>query len=817
MEKKSSGWIWLPEWNPDQEKEAVFICFKKNIYLEDIPDSFRVKISADSRYKLYINGKFCEAGPSKGNEYVWFYDEVETVPYLKKGENEWRVIVLHYPDNIEKSNQSVFSTKTPGLFMISCEEDGDENTAFCTDSTWDVCRLSGNKIVSENPFFAPLQIYEKVTALKNIESWKKASEYSENELTKILRRKNLVKRTIPLMKRKPGKFRGIANLVMSSCTETTWNDFFEGKCCIEIPAHSEMCVDIDVGELMTGYLHLGLFGGGGAKITLLQSEGYVVSAPENPKNYDDLPVKGNRSDVANGILTGYTDTFIASGKGRKETPEIYEPFWFRTFRYIRMRIKTEEKSLFLQEFSYLETGYPLEVQSQVQIPDSELQDIWNISERTLRRCMHETYVDCPFYEQLQYVMDSRSQILYTYAVAADDRLARKCMDDLRRSQRADGLLNACYPSLRENVIPGFSIYYIGMVYDHMMYFGDSTLVNEHLSAIFKILDFYREHLDKRGIVKKIGGLNRPGNFWSFIDWTAEWKDTNGVPFVTMEGPITMESFLYLLGLQYTETLCLFVGKKQIAENLKKEEENLKYAINTYCRGKNGMYQDGPGHSVYSQHCQVFAILTETVSLEEGKKYLLETLVNKAAYAQCSVAMMYYLFRALEKCNLYEQTQRLWDSWKIMLYNHMTTCAEDPLQSRSDCHAWGALALYEFPSVILGVRPLAPGYSKFEIRPYTKYLSEASGSVITPIGKISVRWEKVNDSVYLEVDLPAEFKLIDNRYFGECREKKKRKFQKAEYEAEKDNEIKIDYEKMCEEERLKLVILLSKDGDIIKIS
>ena len=129
-----------------------------------------------------------------------------------------------------------------------------------------------------------------------------------------------------------------------------------------------------------------------------------------------------------------------------------------------------------------------------------------------------------------------------------------------------------------------------------------------------------------------------------------------------------------------------------------------------------MYQDGPGCGIYSQHCQVFAVLTNTVSVNTGKQYLLETLENRQNYAQCSVAMMYYLFRALEKCDLYEQTDALWDIWRAMIAKHMTTCAEDSLQSRSDCHAWGALALYELPSVVLGVRPGAPGYEKSGILP-----------------------------------------------------------------------------------------------------
>ena len=92
-----------------------------------------------------------------------------------------------------------------------------------------------------------------------------------------------------------------------------------------------------------------------------------------------------------------------------------------------------------------ETGYPLNVQTKADASDERFKKIWEISERTLRCCMHETYEDCPFYEQLQYAMDTRAQILYTYAISADDRLARKCMEDFRRSQRYDGLLNCAAP------------------------------------------------------------------------------------------------------------------------------------------------------------------------------------------------------------------------------------------------------------------------------------------------------------------------------------------------------------------------------------
>ena len=118
--------------------------------------------------------------------------------------------------------------------------------------------------------------------------------------------------------------------------------------------------------------------------------------------------------------------------------------------------------------------------------------------------MHETYMDCPFYEQLQYAMDTRSQALYTYAVSADDRLARQAMEAFRRSQRPDGMINCDAPTVRCNVIPGFSIYYLLMVHDHMMYFGDKNLVKKHMPAIDQILAFFDRNLTEKGIFVNIG-------------------------------------------------------------------------------------------------------------------------------------------------------------------------------------------------------------------------------------------------------------------------------------------------------------------------
>lgn len=756
-----SGWIWIPGWQRKEEKEAFVVYFRKCSIFEEVPDSFRIRISADSRYKLYINGQFCEAGPSKGDDKVWFYDEVETAPFLKQGLNIWAVIILRYPLDPEKGNMSIFRTESPGLYLESIEKDPvTGESVLSANGEWKVKRLRNIHIVSENPFFAPLQIYEQAEGAAELAGWMEegyddrgwpdAVEYKEAEIAVHLKREHLAARTIPFMKKVPGEFRCVSRAVSEMPEKEAWEQFLRGTRRLVLTPYSKYCVEIDAGELMTGYLRMKVSGGAGAVLKFLQAECYVQTLPDPPKSYQDLPLKKDRTDCERGLLAGFEDIYQVCGYGTADAPEMYEPFWFRTFRFIRLTIETKGEALILEEFDFLETGYPLEIKSAVQTSDSSMEKIWEISARSLQRCMHETYEDCPFYEQLQYAMDSRSEILFTYAVSADDRLARKCMDDFRRSQRADGLLNCSYPNVAANVIPGFSIYYIGMVYDHMMYFGDRELVEKHMPVIDRILEYFHSHLDKRGIVGKVGDRNRAGQNWSFIDWTAQWDATDGVPDAALSGPVTMESFLYLIGLQYAEKLCDYLGQEKMASAYHRRAEHLKNAVNTFCRGNDGMYQDGPGIEKYSQHCQVFAVLTGIVTEDEGRTFLLKTLERKKDYAQCSVAMMYYLFRALEKCGLYEKTGELWDIWKDMLKNHLTTCAEDPIMSRSDCHAWGALALYELPSVILGVRPAAPGYEKIDISPVPGPFTQASGRVITPKGTVCVKWWKEEDEIEKEI-------------------------------------------------------------------
>ena len=757
MAETKTNWIWMRNWTAEDKEEAALVLFRKEIDIQRMPQKGIIQVSADSRYKLYVNGQLAEIGPCKGDRQIWFADKVNLMPYLKKGKNVLAVRVLRYPTVQNKGCFGIYRTEFPGFFAEGkiLDDEGKEYSLDARDG-WKVRKDENFHIVSGSELFAPLQILENTRGALwqagwmnpeyDTEGWEAPYRYSD--MNQAVSPGNLQKRPIPFLFRKESRFGDVVQTQDKIISKEEWQKFLNGEQSILIPPNAKVSVEISAGVERTAYLHLALEQGAKAQISILQSEGYVLGGERGDLK---VPVKGNREDYKAGFLAGFTDHYICAGFGTKESPEVYEPFWFRTFRFIRFEMKTYEEPLVLRNFTYTETGYPLNVQTKADASDERFKKIWEISERTLRCCMHETYEDCPFYEQLQYAMDIRAQILYTYAISADDRLARKCMEDFRRSQRYDGLLNCAAPRYDASVIPGFSIYYILMLYDHMMYFGDKELLENHMPTVEGILQFFHRNRNSKGYVEKIGGLNGKARFWSFIDWAVEWENTTGIPPAVLKGPVTMESLLYILGLQKAAKIAEYLNRKEQSALLMQRAEQVQEAVRTFCTGKDGMLQDGPGIEEYSQHTQVFAVLTDTVAGEQAKENLRKTILYKEKYSQCSVAMVYYLFRALEKTGMYELTESYWNIWQRMIDKHTTTCVEDEVQERSECHAWGALILYELPSVILGVRPSAPGYEKMEVKPVPGYLKSARGQVITPKGMVNVEWYRENKEIHIKLE------------------------------------------------------------------
>jgi len=767
-----TDWIWTPDWSPEDDRKPRIVFFRREFAQGELPETIR--ITADNRYKLYANGKFICEGPQKGDLETWYVDTVELAEFAQEGPNVLAAEVLRYPQSVNHRNHSLYGTQWPCLYVEGLVKNG-----------WR-CRTSNTVIRKEDTSPAALHILEDAAGDPGFSGWKlpgydaagwlEAKPYTVFDIDQGVSPFNLKGRTIPAQRHVARQFDGVAcfrdgNGAVTERDPSGWNRLLQGGS-LEIAANTVETVEVSAGVLKCGYLRFAFCGGAGARLTLLPSECYSIPQPPKITPIGEMPqsLKQNRADYQNGRLNGPEDHYTVGGFGTADSPETYEPYWFRTFRYLQIKVETAGEPLIITRLGYLSTGYPLEVKTSVTASDESFAGIWDISLRTLKRCMHETYFDCPFYEQLAYAMDSRSEILYTYAVSADDRLARQTMEDFRRSQRADGLTNASAPTVKSNIIPGFSIYYLLMVHDHMMYFGDKALVRRHFPTIQGVLDFFGGRLTKRGLVGKVGGPIMRETYWSFIDWTTQWDDSTGVPTATFkgDGSLTMESLLYLYGLQHGAELAEYLGYGDMAGEYRQRARAVAEAVRTHCFGEYvfedgnrvNLLQDGPGVDEYSAHCQVFGILTGVLSRDEGRIMLGAVLGRGKQFAQCSVAMRFYLFRALEELGWYEKADEIWESWRGMLRNNLTTCMESDFSPRSDCHAWASTLLYELPSVYLGVRPAAPGYEKIRIAPVLGHLTHCEGTVCTPKGNVWVRWEKKTDGSFdLDYRLPKGLEAV----------------------------------------------------------
>ena len=450
-----------------------------------------------------------------------------------------------------------------------------------------------------------------------------------------------------------------------------------------------------------------------------------------------------------GDFVGFSDDFELSG-GEFQ----WEPVQYRTFRFVRVEVETAAEPVEIARLDFRMTGYPLQIIGEFESSEPTDRDLWSVSIRTLRRCMHDTYIDCPYYEQLQYAMDTRLQALFGYQLAADDRLGRKAIYDFHCSMTPEGILQSRFPCNHRQIIPGFALHWMFMLEDHLLYFGDRAYAKRFRPTMDAVFEWFDRCMDDKGLIGPMG-------HWPYVDWVAQWGPTAGVPPAYLHGPLTVANMMTIYALETAARINEATGRPSMAEEYRQRGEALRKALRSRCYDpQRKFFTDGPGVPDLSQHCQLWAILTGVVEGKEAKDLLERTLEESqgkdaASWAKVSYAMSFYMFRALEMTGMYDRTEELWKPWRDLAAAGMTTWPEDPVGQRSDCHGWGSIPLFEFPALILGVRPRGWGYEAIEVRPHPlPGLTQAHGTVATPHGPVRVSWKRDGVRLAAEVNGPT---------------------------------------------------------------
>jgi hypothetical protein len=501
-----------------------------------------------------------------------------------------------------------------------------------------------------------------------------------------------------------------------------------------VPARTKAAVLFDNGVLTTAYPELRVSGGSGTAVKLTYSESLWKQEP------DGQWVKGNRDETGGKQMLGGADVFHPDGAAGR----VYRPLWWRTYRYLQLDIETADEPVAVEDLKGEFTAYPFRELASIEMPDPEITRIWQTGWRTARLCAHETYMDCPYYEQMQYVGDTRVQALISLYVAGDDRLMRNAIEQFDDSRIPEGITYSRYPSNIPQFIPGFSLLWIGMLHDHWMHRGDTAFVRAHLPGAASILVWFERSADA-------SGLAGPVAWWPFADWTRGWE--HGIPPGGESGGSALFSLQRAIALREAAEMEEAAGDRARAGSYRSQSQQLVDAVRKRCWSeRRGLFRDAPESDSYSQHVNVLAVLADALPAAEQRR-VMEKVLSDASLPQATYYFRHYVARAANKAGLGDSYVDMLGPWREMLKIGLTTWAEKPEPARSDCHAWSASPNYELLATVAGIEPGEPGFRTVRVRPHLGRLGWVRAKMPHPKGTIEVDLRKAEGGLAGTVVLP----------------------------------------------------------------
>ncbi|HEY4245627.1 MAG TPA: alpha-L-rhamnosidase C-terminal domain-containing protein [Lacunisphaera sp.] len=734
---------WIVHPNAPKNEYGVYL-FRKHLDLLQLPDHFVVHVTGDARYRLFVNGHSVSFGPQRSDTTLWRYDTVDLRPWLKVGDNVLGAEVQSYG---EDEPYAIMTLRTG--FLLQGDTLAEEKVD--TNETWKVFRDESHRPLpldrARLKTFIVVGPGDRLNGPRHPWGWTNADfDDSAWPTARVLGHGQpegwgtdvswwLAPRSIPAMEETPlrlGRVRRASGVQPAA-------DFLAGNAPFSVPPHTKATVLLDQGFETSAFPQLTVSGGNGGRVMLTYAEALV----------DQAGHKGNRDEIENREILGLTDEFHPDGGLHR----LFAPLDFRTYRYLQLDVQTGDEPLVVEDLYGMFTGYPFKENASFASDDPELSRIWTVGWRTARLCAFETYVDCPYYEQLQYIGDTRIQSLISLYVSGDDRLMRNAIELFDRSRIPEGLTQSRYPSISPQLINTFSLFWIDMIHDYWMYRGDDGFIQARLVGMNDVLGWFERKIDPQT------GLLGPLPYWTFVDWTKEWswseaRGIGGTPDGAKEGGSAIVSLQFAGTLRRAAEISRAFGKAERATHYDRLAASLCAAVKQRCWDEDRrLFADTPEKKEFSQHVNVFAVLAGAVEGDAARE-LIGRVAHDSSLIQCSTYFRFYLLRAMKQAELGDEYLSMLGPWREMLSRGLTTFAEQPDPTRSDCHAWSASPVYDLLATVCGIESASPGFATVRIEPHLGKLKHAEGKVMHPKGEILVSLARRGDGLQAKVTLPS---------------------------------------------------------------
>lgn len=429
----------------------------------------------------------------------------------------------------------------------------------------------------------------------------------------------------------------------------------------------------------------------------------------------------------------------------------------RSGRYIFITLRNQTRPVKIRKIDLVESTYPVEYKGSFSCSDKSLNRIWDISARTLKLCMEDTFTDCPVYEQTLWVGDARNEALFAYTTFGAADIARRCIRLAAQSLRRYPIVGCQVPSSWECLLPAWSFLWGISVWDYYWYTGDKKFLRRIFKAVIKNLKGAEKFIDERGLFTT--------SFWNFFDWAGIDQDRKTV----------LHNSMFLVGAIDAALKCAAaIGDKQHVVRLRRLRRRVTKAINGLWDKKKKAYpdsihEDETVSDSTSQHTCFLSVLYDIVE-EKNIVHALKNMTDppKPMVRVGSPFAVLYLYEALEKLGLQDEIIRsIYHSYLPMLRDRATTVwesfsagtlAHDKFPTRSHCHGWSAAPLYFLSRIILGIRQTSPGGKSYDLSPRLSGLSRAHGSIAAVNGPVNVSWQLTGKTLDVKFAAPEHVRV-----------------------------------------------------------
>jgi alpha-L-rhamnosidase len=434
----------------------------------------------------------------------------------------------------------------------------------------------------------------------------------------------------------------------------------------------------------------------------------------------------------------------------------------RAGRYVFITFRSQSSPIKIASIKLIESTYPVNYAGSFESSDDTFNKIWDISARTLKLCMEDVFTDCPLYEQTLWVGDARNESLYAYTIFGATDIAKRCINIAAQSLERFPIVGSQVPSGWDCLLPAWSFLWGISVWEYYWYTGDKAFLRNIWAAVIKNLEGAQQFIDKNGLFS--------GDFWNFFDWSD----------VDQNHETVVHNSMFMVGAIDAALKCATaLGDNEYIPWLKKLRRTLSESINTLWDANkkaypDSIYEDGTVSNSVCQHTSFLALLYD-ICEAKNKETALQNIIDppNSMTRVGSPFAIQFLYETLEKIGREDAIiASIRDSYTPMLRFGATTVWESfasgttgtgGFPTRSHCHGWSASPVYFFSSIILGLKQISAGGCDFEISPYVCGLTRASGTTVSALGQINIRWEIDGRKLYVHYYAPdgINIKFVTN--------------------------------------------------------